>query len=89
MGLNKQYIFLGLLGVGIGALAYAVFKKPKPAKSNFTKCSNLQSKQRIEECVADSVKSFLSENINGISDCANIQVSVGLTSTNVSFNSCK
>ncbi|OUR91585.1 hypothetical protein A9Q87_09765 [Flavobacteriales bacterium 34_180_T64] len=48
-------------------------------------CSNFDG---TKECVASAVGQFLTENISGVGNCANIQVSVGTFSTKVCGKTC-
>lgn len=48
-------------------------------------CSNVSG---TEECVGSAVQSYLSDNVSGIGDCANIQVQVGTFSTKVCGRTC-
>ena len=83
---KKQYIILGA-GVGVLIIAYLISKPKKEGiTSKSTRCSNLQSKSAIKDCVAKSIESHLSE--IGIGDCKRVQVDVSLTHTNISAINC-
>ncbi|WP_179375292.1 hypothetical protein [Winogradskyella wichelsiae] len=53
--------------------------------SQVDSCSNVSGP---EECVGGAVQSYLSNNISGIGDCANIQVQVGTFTTKVCGKTC-
>ena len=53
--------------------------------SQIDSCSNVSG---TEECVGRAVQSYLSENISGIGDCANVQVQVGTFTTKVCGKTC-
>lgn len=48
-------------------------------------CSNVSG---TKECVGSAVQSYLSDNISGIGDCANVQVQVGTFTTKVCGKTC-
>ena len=93
--MNKNIIY-PLAGLGIAVAGYFIFfKSPKnketPTSGTFSKtrkCSNLQSKNNIKKCLADTIENYMSENIDGVGDCVNIKVDVALPSTNVFMNRC-